>query len=104
MGVGVDVLRRDDTIDEADGECLLRLDEASAEDEVLRPRRANETGEPLGAAGPGDDPEEDLRLAEAGIVGSNAQIAAQRELAAAAERIAGDRGNRGLGDGCHCCK
>ncbi|CAB4929431.1 unannotated protein [freshwater metagenome] len=98
--IGVHVLRRNDTVDKADGECLLRLDEASAEDEVLRPRRSNEPGEPLGSAGAGDDPEEDLRLTEAGIIGSNAKIAAQRELASAAERIAGDRGDRWLSNGC----
>ena len=77
------------------------VDEAPGEDELLGPRRTDEPGEALRAAGAGDDAEQDLRLAEPGVVAGDAQVAAQRELAAATERVAGDRGDRRLGDAGH---
>jgi hypothetical protein len=46
---------------------------------------------------PGDDAEQDLRLTELGVVTGDAEVAAQRELAAAAERVAGDAATVGLG-------
>jgi hypothetical protein len=48
-------------------------------------------GEPLRAAVAGHDAELDLRLAELGVVGGDDQVALHGELAAAAERKAGDR-------------
>ena len=47
---------------------------------------------------PGDDPEQDLRLAEGGVVGRDADVGAERELAAAAEGVAVDRRDDRLGD------
>ena len=79
-------------------ERLLRLDEAAREDEVLGLRRADEAGEPLGAAGPGDDAEQDLGLAEPRVVGRDAEVAGERDLAPAAEGVAGDGGHRRLGE------
>ena len=61
----------------------------------------DQPGEPLGAAGAGDDPEQDLGLAEHGVVGGEPDVGAQRQLAAAAERVAGDRGDDRLGDPGH---
>ena len=58
----------------------------------------DQAGQPLGAAGAGDDAEQDLRLAEHGVLGGEADVGAQRELAAAAERVAGDRRDDRLGD------
>ncbi len=50
-------------------------------------RRADEPGEPLGAATAGDDPEQDLGLAELRPLGHDPDVAGQRDLAAAAERV-----------------
>ena len=66
--LGVDVVRRHHPVDQADAQRLLGVDEAAGEDQVLGARRTDEPGEPLGAAGTGDDPQQDLRLTELGVV------------------------------------
>ena len=53
-------------------------------------------GEPLRAAEAGDDAEVDLGLAELRLVAGVDEVARERELAAAAEREAVDRGDRRL--------
>ena len=53
-------------------------------------------GQPLCAAVTWNHAELDLRLAELGVIGGNDEIALHRELAAAAQRKAGDRGDYGL--------
>ncbi len=55
-------------------------------------------GEPLRAAAAGNNPEIDFRLAEAGILRCDDNIAAHRQLAAAAERESAHGGNHRLGD------
>ena len=55
-------------------------------------------GEALGAAGAGDDAEEDLGLAELGVVGRDPEVAGERDLAATAQRIAGDGRDGRLGE------
>ena len=52
---------------------------------------ADRAGEPLRSAHAGADAELDLGLAELGGVGGEDEVAHHRHLAAAAERIAGDR-------------
>ena len=47
---------------------------------------------------PGITPSSDLGLAERGVVGGEADVGAQGELAAAAQRVARDRGDDRLGD------
>ena len=88
----------DDLVDQADRQRLVGLDEPAGEDQVLGPARADQAGQPLGAAGARDDAEQHLGLAERGVVGGDPDVGAQRELAAAAERVAGDRRDDGLGD------
>src|SRR5439155_20136776 len=77
-----------DAVHEADAESLLGVDKPAGEDEPLRDAEAADAGEPLRAAPAGDDPEVDLGLAELRPGGCVAQVAAERELAAAAERKA----------------
>ena len=89
---------RDHPVDQADRQRLVGLDEPAGEDQVLGLAGADQPGEPLGAAGAGDDAEQDLGLAEHGVLGGEPDVGAQRELAAAAERVAGDRGDDRLGD------
>ena len=63
--------------------------------------RADQAGQPLGAAAARDDAEQDLGLPKARLLAGDAEVAGQRELAAAAEREAGDRrdgGARDVGD------
>src|SRR6478672_7698356 len=59
--------------------------------ELHRPLLPEHTRQPLRSAAAGDDPERDLRLPELGGLGRDDQVTHQRELAAAAEREAGDR-------------
>ena len=54
---------------------------------------ADRPGQPLGAAGAGHHPDPDLRLAELGVVAGDDQVAGHRQLAAAAEGEAADRGD-----------
>ena len=61
--------------------------------EEVRAADADEAGETLGAAAAGDQAELDLRLAELGVVGADAHVAAHRELEPAAEAVAVDRGH-----------
>ena len=65
-----------DLVDHADGQRLVGLDEAAGEDDVLRAARADQTAQPLGAAGAGDDAEQHLGLAERGVVGRDPESAA----------------------------
>ena len=48
----------------------------------------DQPGQPLGAAGAGDDAEQDLGLAEHGVLGGEPDVGAERELAPAAEGVA----------------
>ena len=77
---------------------LVGADEPAAEDEVLGARRTDQPRQPLRAAGAGDDAEQDLGLAELRALARDAEVGAQRELAPAAERVAGDGGDDRLRD------
>ena len=50
--------------------------------------------QPLRGPGAGDDPEAELRLAESGVIRGDADVARERELAAASERVAVDGRDR----------
>ena len=99
--LGVHLVGGHDPVHQADGERLVGLDEPAGEDHVLRPARTDQPGQPLGAAGARDDAEQDLGLAEHRVVGGDPDVGAQRQLAAAAERVAGDRRDDRLGDPRH---
>jgi hypothetical protein len=61
---------------------------------VLGPAEPDEAGQPLRRAGPGDDAEPQFRLAELRVLGRDPDVACQRQLAAAPERVAVDGRNR----------
>src|SRR5919204_204012 len=75
---------------------LLGVDKPAGEDQLLREAEAADPREPLRPAPARDDAEVDLRLAELRRARGVAQVAAERELAAAAEREAIDRRDRRL--------
>ena len=77
---------------------LLRADRLSGQKELERRAGANQTRQTLGAAVAGDEPEIDLGLTELRRVGGDAKRARHRQLAAAAERVAVDRGDRRLAE------
>src|SRR5262249_11162583 len=87
----VDLVVRDRLVHQADLQRLRRADEAPGEHDVLGPRGPDEPGQPLGAAGPGDDAEEDLGLAQAGTLARDPEVGAQRQLQPAAARVSGHR-------------
>src|SRR5437870_1480515 len=83
-----------DRVDEPDPQRLLRADGTAGEDELFRDADAAHASEPLRPAPAGNDAEVDLRLPELGATRRVPNVARERELAAAAERKAVDRGDR----------
>ena len=88
-----------DLVDQADGESLVGTHGSAAQARGPWPGRPHQAGEALGAAAAGDDAEQDLGLAEAGVVAGDAQVAGQGQLAAAAERWPRHGGDDHPGDG-----
>ena len=66
---------------------------AAGQNQIHRFGLADRARQPLRAADAGNDPELDLRLAELGILGGDHDVALHGELAAAAERETGHRGD-----------
>ena len=91
---GEELIGGNDLVDQPDAQRLVGLHLATAEDQVLGSTRTDEPGEPLGTAAAGHDPEQDLGLAELDVVAGDAKVAGEGELAATAERVAGDRRDR----------
>src|SRR5262249_23656714 len=86
-------------VHKADPQRLRGTDDAARQDQVLRDAEAADPRQALGPAPAGDDPEVDLGLAELRAGRRVAQVARERELAAAAEREPVDRGDRRLRHG-----
>ena len=95
----VDVVGRDDLVDDAKRQRLVGLDEPSGVDDVLGLARADQARQSLRAAGAGDDAELDLRLADLDVVTGDSPVRGEGKLEAAAERVSGDRGDDRLRDG-----
>src|SRR6266516_649986 len=85
-----------DAVDETEPERLLRVDRPAGQDQLLRHSQTTDAREPLRAAPARNDPEIDLGLAEPRRRSGVPKIAGERELAAAPEREAVDRGDRRL--------
>src|ERR1700685_2887191 len=64
----VDLRVRDDLVHQADGERLRGGHEPPGIDNVLGPGRPDQARQPLGAAGPRDDAQQDLRLPDQGAL------------------------------------
>ena len=84
-------------VHKADAVSLLGVDGGAGEDQLLGPAPADEAGQALGAAKAGDDAEARLRLAELGLLRGDPDVAGHGQLAAAAESVAVDGGDGGLG-------
>ena len=91
-------LGRHHLVDEPHRQRLVGAHLTAGEDQVLGPARADQAREALGAAAAGDDAEQDLRLAEASLLAGDAEVAGQRQLAAAAQGEARDRRDGGARD------
>ena len=87
---------RHDLADEAHRERLGGADRLAGEAEPHRLELADRAGQALGAAGARHDADADLGLAELCAFARDQDVAAHRELEAAAERIAVDRGDHRL--------
>ena len=90
-----ELIRRVNRIDEADAERFLRLDIAAGIDQFFCLSHADRADKALGSAKAGRDAEARFGLAEQCVFRSDADIAAQGQLAAAAEREAVDRRDDG---------
>ena len=75
---------------------LFGVDHPPRQDHVHRLRFADEARQALGGAGARQDADGDLRLPEPGGLGREDEVAHQRQLAAAAERVARDGGDNRL--------
>ncbi|KAJ8558709.1 hypothetical protein ON010_g8741 [Phytophthora cinnamomi] len=76
---------------------LLRVDHVAREDHLHGLGLAHGADQALRAAAAGDRAERDLGLAELGRVAGDDEVAEHGELAAAAQRVAVDGGDHGLG-------
>ena len=93
LRLGHQLRRRHDAVDEPDALGLARADRRAGQNQLHRPALPDEARQPLRAGVAGKDAEVDFGLAEPGGVGREPQRARHRELAAAAERVAVDRGD-----------
>ena len=84
-----------DAVDQAELEGLLGADRVADQVHLQRLVGAHQARQALGAAEAGDDAELDLGLAEDGRARGDPHVAGHRQLAAAAEGEAVDRGDRG---------
>ena len=96
--LGFQSIGRNDFGDEAAALGLRGVHHPAGEAKLHRLGFADRPRQALRAAGAGHDPQFDLGLAEFGRVGGENNIAHQGELAAAAQRKAGDRGDDRLSD------
>ena len=87
------LIGRHHAADEAGALGFRRIHHPPGEAEIHRLGFADRAGQALGAADAGNGAERDLGLAELRGVGGDDDVAHHGELAAAAERIAADRGN-----------
>ena len=85
----------DHAVDQAQLEGLLGEDRIADQVHLQGLALPDQARQSLGAAEAGDDPELDLRLTEQRRARGDADVAGHRQLAAAAEREAVDRGDRG---------
>lgn len=95
------IRRRMDLVDESDRKRLLGPHLASGQDQVLRARRPDKTGESLCSPTSRNDPEEDLRLTELCVVGRDAQVAGKGQFASATEGRSVHCGDDNRRDGGH---
>ena len=91
-------LRGHDPRDQAEPLGLARVERASGQDQLHRPRLADRAGQPLRAARAGHHPDPDLGLAELRVLAGDDHVAGHRELAAAAEGEPAHRGDQRLAD------
>src|SRR3989475_1390348 len=85
---------REDAVEQTPVEGLLRGDHAPRRHEVDRAALSDEPWKALGASGPREDAERDLRQAHPpGAVGGDAQIRRHRDFKTATDAVAVDRGD-----------
>ena len=70
-----------------------RVEDAAGQDQLLGPRRPDDPRQPLRPAAARGDRQAHLGQAEPGALRGDPEVAAQRQLEAAAERVALDRGD-----------
>ena len=92
-----------DLVGQAHGQGFLRPDLPAAQDHLLGSLEPDQSRQALGASGAGDDPEEDLRLSDQGVLGQIAEVGAHGQLQAASQGIAVDRGDGRLLQGLEEC-
>src|SRR5690606_10928509 len=96
LGGRLEVLSRDDAVDDAVVEGPPGVDGLSAEDHVEGTREAGGTGQGLGAASGGDVREVCFRQAKTSVFARDADVTEQGELTSGAEGVAVDGSNEGL--------
>ena len=85
-------------LDQTDLQSALSVDGVSGVDQLECSAGADDTGHTLGAAEAGDDAQANFGLAELCLLGSDADVSSQSQLAAAAQSEAVDSSDGGLGE------
>ena len=88
-------------LDHADLQSALSVDGVSGVDQLHSSAGADDTSHTLGAAEAGDDAQANFGLAELCLLGSDADVSSQSQLAAAAQSEAVDSSDGGLGEQVH---
>src|SRR5690606_39328293 len=95
-GPGVQLVVDADELAESDPHGFLRVVNLSDQHHAERAAVADDARQALRPAAAGQDPEPDLRLSEPGRTGRDPEVARERELAPAAERVPVDLRDRRL--------
>ena len=90
--------RGHDAVHEPDARRLGGVDDVRGEDQLLGARQADDARQQPRAAAVGDEPDLPEELAEAGPVGGDDEIAAQRQVRAGADGVAVHHRDRRLGE------
>src|SRR5256886_5118790 len=101
LGGGLNLARRDHALDEPDPERLARVDARAGQDHLERLAATHQPGQALRAAAARDDREIHLGEAELGVLAGDPDVTGERQLEAAAEREATDRGDDRLATAVH---
>src|SRR6185295_3848927 len=89
----LDLIARHHPVEDAQRVRLVGAHLTAAPAQLLGARRSDETREPLRAARARERAEQDLGLADTGVLRADAEVARERELASASERVAAHRGD-----------
>jgi hypothetical protein len=91
--LGQHTIGRQHIVHQAEPLRLRAVQGLARQDQVFRPRRADQSGEPLCTAGTGDHAQQDLRQTDTRTAGTHPPVGCQCQFTTTAEGVSGDRGD-----------